>query len=211
MAHPPHLRARKGYTLTEALITITILGVLSTLLLSSLLRSDPSTDTWRVEGKSAAGLIMNAYAAFEMDNAPTTATTWLNILPYINFQRNFYGSADVTIDAPPNTTAVTAFGCSGTTCVVSSSGNATALRLKNGAVVVLPRTLTFNGTGTLNALPFLVDPDGKVTGTRHSAEFWLYADGSIRSVRTLKTNTSNSGGMFSAAVNGDPAWLDFSS
>lgn len=201
-------RIAKGLTLSELLIGLAIIGMIAALTIPKIIQASQSQQL-NANARDAMTLVSGAYADFETENAPATSTTFLDLLSYLTFSRNFYGQSAVTVDPPPNGTNITAFGCSGSTCTLTAAGSASAVRLKSGAVVVFPRTISFSATTGNVALPFLVDPDGERTGTANSVEFWLYVDGTIKSLGNLTASTVNSAGTFSAIASGDPSYLNF--
>jgi prepilin-type N-terminal cleavage/methylation domain-containing protein len=199
----------RGVTLTELMVALSLLGLIMVLVLPQVINSANSSHLNSM-ARDSMTVVSGAFADFEGDQAPASNTTLLDLYPYLSYSKNFHGQSDVTIDPPPQGTGVTAFNCSSTVCsVTSASTTADAVQLKSGAVVVFPRSLSFSATNGNYALPFLVDPDGKATGNKDSVEFWLYVDGTIKSLATMTSSTINSAGTFNPTTNGDPTYLGF--
>jgi len=206
-AHP----VRRAFTLPELLIALAILGLIAALTVPQV--------AYRINAKQALTiandaklLISSAFADYEFANATIPTTFKLDDLAtYFPYAKNLSaGSENISIDCPPQGTSFT-MGCSGsdprTASLTAASANYTIYRLKNGAIVVFPKTWTMNGSTALHALPFVVDYDGKQTTKSDSVEYWLYANGNVLTRQTLTASTVNSSGTYNAVASADPTYL----
>ena len=206
-----HKQLYGGFTLSELLIALVLLGIIASLTVPKLLVS-LNTKQANTLANDAKLLVSSAYADYAFGNPkPPSSFTLAALLPSLPYAKHLNEAGEtVSIDCPPLGTSV-ALGCSGSHPRVATLNPAStdyvSLRLKNGGVLVLPTSLSLGGRSPLHGLPFVVDYDGKASNRSDSVEFWLYSDGTVRTRQTLVANTVNSGGTFNPVPNADPTFL----
>jgi prepilin-type N-terminal cleavage/methylation domain-containing protein len=147
------MRRQSGFTLTELLITLSILGVIATYTIPKLLATQQSS-TYKSAAKEVCAMVAQAYAIYSYKNIPTGATRFSDLTPYMNYlSKKTTGFIDGH-ELEGN------IDCSVTTC----------LKLHNGGVIRYPTSVSFSGTASTNAMSFNFDPDGELNG-RHSVQF----------------------------------------
>jgi prepilin-type N-terminal cleavage/methylation domain-containing protein len=190
---PKPLKHFKGFTLSELLIALMILGEIATFTIPKILTARANTQ-YNAIAKEAAGTISAAYQQLKYTQGITSNTNATDLAVYLNYIKVDTSS---TVDSTPG---------NGT---IDCSSYGTCLKLANGAMLVLKNT-SFGGTGNLNALVIKVDPDG-VTSTNSAVEFDLYTTGRITTWGTCSSNTINSAnpGGWSADPTKDPSWFSW--
>ncbi len=188
----------KGFTLAELLSALAILGVIATFTIPKVLNASQSSQ-WKSGYKEFASMISGAYAAYTLENTPTTATDVGDLTPYMNYVR---------IDT--SSTVDQAYGSAGT--VVCGASNTTCLQLHSGAMAFLALNKCFRGTTDLHAIGFGYDPDGKVTAgglandPGKQLSVTLYFNGRITSRDAVMANTLNGNNNCTGSntINPDP-------
>lgn len=199
-----------GFSLTEVVLTIVIISVLAGLAVPGILTSANNSKRLSVT-KQTISLIGDAFNEKLESNAIDVNSgfqQFVNVgngggLPYTRYLTS---GAARTIDAPPNSLVL----CNtGATCAFTPGiNNIQAITLKNGGLLVFQTTQIF-GTGVNAAIPVVFDPDGESHGDRNSVELWLYADGRLRTARTIiaSTTVTAANTAVAASTTADPAWL----
>lgn len=184
-----------AFTLAELLIALTILGVIATFTIPKVLSSS-ADGRYNAIAKEAAAMISGAYQVYVNERGASTNMTMLDLTSYMNYVSTFSGSID-------DTQTDTFFNCGGATY--------TCYKLHNGAVIILRSAATFNGTTTLNALPFFIDPDGTYSNTTDgpgkSVSIFLYYNGRIADRGNIPAGTINSITSYGAAPAKTPPWF----
>ena len=187
---------KKGFTLAELLVALTILGVIATFTIPKVLTSQQEAKNKSI-AKEAASMVSGAYEAYKQQNTATANTTFAQLTPYMN-----YVSVDTTstIDGYPLWTDQ---GC--------NTGN--CLRLHNGATLFyrISGADRFGSTATTSAMYFYADTDGHtVTGQRKSVLFFMYFNGRITSANNVLDNTQAAdGSTYNPGGGADPAWFNW--
>jgi prepilin-type N-terminal cleavage/methylation domain-containing protein len=145
---------RKGFTLAELLIALAILGVIATFTIQKVLVAQ-SDAKYKAIAKEAAAMVSGAYEQYKNAGLADSNTSFQDLLPYMN-----YVSLDTStpIDGYPGWGS---WGCdSSINCIV----------LHNGARIGFygGGAEPFSGTGNNNAFQFIVDPDGRYSGTTNN-------------------------------------------
>ena len=225
----------KGFSLTEVLIALALVGFVAALAMPKL--GDLGMNNRRLSTvKSTIFLLSSAVAEMQAEGTMIqVGDTFEALLTTVDFKQRYDTSATATtfvMDAPPAT--VMTWGTAGPgVFTLTSSNTATAsmkvIDFKNGATLAYSTSFRFDGQSDLDAIPLLLDVDGVLkngvaanTGgapnpnaARAAVELWLYADGGIRTSQTLKPGTKMryfSGLPLTVATplaNADPLWLKF--
>lgn len=181
--------SRRGFTLSELLIALAILGVIATFTIPKIL-SAQRKGAWVAVAKEAMATVSESYVRYKQSNQATSATTPTDFTQYMNYVRvistgsvdHYTGNLDVD--------------CSWSTC----------LRLHNGAVIHSNATNTFGGTSRQRYIMFAIDPDGtfsgSLSGPGKSLGIMLFYNGRISTIAERVTGDAT-------AVSGiDQAWAD---
>jgi hypothetical protein len=89
--------------------------------------------------------------------------------------------------------------------VACSDVNAGCLKLHNGAILWYWKYVSFNGTGTNNALFIHLDPDG-TTSSSKALNLFIYANGKLRDEGTIESNTVSSDTTRNPNSGNNPSW-----
>jgi len=185
-----------AFTLAELLVTIAILGVIAVFTIPKLLTGSQDNQ-YKAIGKEAAMMIDGAYDAYVMNNTLTLNTQNKHFTPYMNYVA--YDTASI-ID---NVQTLGQLQC--------SSGNP-CFKLHSGAMLITEAT-HFCSTDNTAAVWFLIDPDGKysgsTTGPGKSLKFALYYTGRIVNRGAIDANTGVACSLFSAVPAYDPPWFSW--
>ena len=134
----------RGFSLTEVLIALALMGVLAAMTIPKVLVSQQNS-TLNPRTKDVIFMVQSAYTDYQMENAPGSATTFGHLTPYINYVRT---STTATIDQ-----AGSVSGCGGATPSTScGEANHQCLILSNGAYIKYNTTTSFNNTSATNAV-----------------------------------------------------------
>jgi len=196
-AFPMHCR---GFTLAELLITLAILGTISSFTIPKVLQSQQNTE-YKSIAKESAGMVSSAYSAYKLQNSADTTTKLGDITPFLN-----YVSVDTAsqIDDRQTASAIT----------IQCTAARVCLHLHNGSVL-LYKSPAFNGTASTNGVEFYVDPDGVVTdgttnGPGKTLHFILYYNGRLATRGTLEPNTLVGGFTYTTPDPAfDPPWFNW--
>ncbi len=187
---PPPRNRHKGFTLAELLISLAILGVIATFVIPKIIVNSQNS-TYNSAVLEAAGTVSGAYQRYQSQNQITASFSIKDLTAYLN-----YIAVDTSSTVVSWQTSTT-FTCSAT---------APCLKLHNGSSLQYWATIdSFGGTSTINAVPFLVDPDSKVTdgttnGPGKAVALWLYADGHIGDYGNMRAGTTYTGGSSTSSL-----------
>lgn len=192
----------RGFSLTELLIALGILGIIATLTIPKILNANQA-NTFNVRGREAVSMIINAYTQHKTARGITPSTRSADLTPYMHFLATDNTS---TIDAGQGTSTVIDCSVAGYHC----------LKLHTGGLLFYRSDTAFGNNKSTNAIYFYFDPDGKHSGTGNStgpgksALLMLYYDGELRSFKNVRPNSICSAGC-GTGVNPTPArepdWL----
>jgi prepilin-type N-terminal cleavage/methylation domain-containing protein len=188
-----------GFTLAELLIALAILGVIATFTIPKIISAQQNGAN-NSKAKEAAALMTSALKLYSLSNTITSNTSIQDLTPYMNYtQLDSTGTIDDVYQSG-------SIAC-------NSWGSGRCIRLHNGAFILYWTGDTFNGTSSLNGVPFLFDPDGVYSGTTNgpgkSVMFFLYANGRIKDYGNIDTGTTYSGGTETRNAAGVPPWFSW--
>jgi prepilin-type N-terminal cleavage/methylation domain-containing protein len=193
-----------GFTLAELLISLAILGVITTFTIPKILTAQQNEQN-KAKAKEVAAMISGAYQQAQVAGLISSATKPTDITPYMN-----YISVDTTslIDSHVSW----AGNAGGGKC--QCSANTPCLKLHNGGVLMAGYDLSFGGFATTNVIEFLYDPDtiaagGTVDGPSKSVQFQLYYNGFLTSRSFTLAGTRTSAGNVGAISTADPTWFSW--
>lgn len=192
-----------GFTLAELLISLAILGIIATFTIPKVLQNQANSK-YNAMAKEVMGMISGAYQTYKISNTPTASFSISNLTPYMNYLRI---DSSTTIDDNPGDS-------NGLPC---SDPTWQCLRLHDGGIILFPAAgaYGFGGTASTNGTFIQFDPDGlnlnpsSADGPGKGLEFWLYANGGIRTTQDLLTNTCNSNWCINAIPNSNPGWFSW--
>ncbi len=186
----------KGFTLAELLSALAILGVIATFTIPKVLQGSQNGQKLAIT-KEIAASISSAYSAYNLDSTPTSTTGPIDLTSYFNYVRLDTSSL---IDERE-----------GLTSANCAAANRVCMVLHNGATLAVYDTVNFAGTSSLNAVWFLVDPDGSysgaTTGSGKGVKLWLYYNGRLTSQGSIETGTLYSGGTSNPEP--DVSWFEW--
>ena len=186
----------KGFTLAELLIALVILGVIATFTIPKVLQTQQAS-SWKSSAKDVAGMLSGALQEARLNGTFSASTKVADLTPYMN-----YLSVDSTsqVDVVQTGNSVT---CSGKLC----------LKLHNGGMLFTAfnaGTDTYCNTTSTNAVSFYFDPvsgDSGTTDTGKAVVFWLYANGMVRSYKTINAGTCyGTPACAISCANPNPGW-----
>ena len=168
-----------GFTLAELLICLLIIGEITTFTIPKLITSQQNTQSNAIT-KEAAGTLSTALMQYKVTNTLSTSTSTADLTPYLNY-------------VAKDSTSIIDSESGGTSLDCSTAGTA-CYRLHNGAMLWCGTTnVDFGGTGTLNAIYFLFDPDGRyggsTSGPSKSLKIYLYTTGRVATWASITSNT----------------------
>ena len=145
-----HPLYRTGFTLSELLIALTILGVIATFTIPKVLSSQQNSQ-FNAVGKEVISMISGSLSAYGLQGAVSSATGPADLTPFMN-----YVAVDTskTIDSLP--------GLGSVSC---ASANRHCLLLHNGAVLRITEFNHFCSINNNQYIFFILDADGKYSGS----------------------------------------------
>jgi prepilin-type N-terminal cleavage/methylation domain-containing protein len=189
-----------GFTLTELLISLSILGVIAIFIIPKILIAQQNNRNNAI-AKEAAGMLAGAFSSYKLNYQSVTTMYPSDLFTALNYVKSDSSS---TIDAEQTQ--------ANSTC---TSPGAPCVKLHSGAMVMAWDVCGhFGGGNTTNAVYYQIDPDGIVTdgttnGPGKSLVFALYYSGRISTYGTLATGTTSQTCALSATANRDPSWFSW--
>ena len=181
-----------GFTLSEVLIALVILGVIATFTIPKVLQSQQSSQ-YSASAKEMMAMVSGAYAAYQQSHTPDANTRPDDLTPYMNY---------VSV-----ITSGTQFNNFSNTSFSPCNSSNICLRMHNGGLMVYTAGSTFGGTADPYALWYRYDEDGKATTGDLSLGIFLYYSGRITTYANILPNTQAISGPFSPGT--DPPWFSF--
>lgn len=189
-----YIMQRNGFTLTELLVTLGILGVIATFTIPKLLNVQQQGN-YNAMAKEVVVMLSNAYSNVKLENGISADNGKTDMIPFFNYVK--IDSTSVVDHSDGNNR-----NCSG--------GGSRCIKLHNGGVLHFSEGgayNTFAGLNTTNSLGFAFDPDG-VDSDVWAVQFYLYADGGITSSENILPNTYH-GTNGPIAAGADPDWFSW--
>lgn len=161
----------KGFTLSELLIALAVLGVIATFTIPKVLQSQQDSK-YNTIAKEAASAVSDAYNSLRLAGKASTSSQMQDLTPYLNYVKV---DSTTIIDNIP--------GIVDASC---ADANRQCLVLHNGAYLRYGTGASHTFTGDGGLIWFYIDPDGKRSGTSNgtgkSVQFNLYQNGRITSI-----------------------------
>ncbi len=193
---PPFHHRNKGFTLTELLIGLAILGIVATFTIPKILATQQNSQKVAL-AKEAISSVAAAYQMLILKSGVSINTKIADVQPYLN-----YVAIDTTSQLDDRVGANGMYDCSsGTTC----------LRMHGGGTLYWPMYGSFNTTNPLQVVYFFYDPDSMRTGIAGDAPgkavcFTLYMSGRITTLGNVDPGSIiPSGEVFNPGA-WDPTW-----
>jgi prepilin-type N-terminal cleavage/methylation domain-containing protein len=194
----------KGFTVTELLIALSILGLIATFTIPKVISSQQNGQ-YSAAAKESVSAVVAAYQAWALQNGGGSTTAGFSqFVPYLNYTKLDSSS---TIDHIYTNSTVSL------TCGASSS---VCLQLHSGAVIRYFPQDTFGGTASTNGIAFYLDPDGHVTdgttnGPGKSIIFFLMYNGRVTDNTSGYTISYNNGSpqSWGSCATCKPPWFDW--
>jgi prepilin-type N-terminal cleavage/methylation domain-containing protein len=197
MTNPMLISFRLGFSLSELLISMAILGVIASFSIPKILQSQQDTQ-FKTIAKETAGMLAGAYDACRLNGNCNATSDSRDLSQYMN-----YVILD-TVSIIDSYNTDTSIDC--------SSGSAGCLQLHNGAILKLS-SANFAGSATTNAIYVDLDPDGKYSGISSGpskgVRFFLYYNGRIATYGTISPGTVSSNGTRNPDPARDPSWFSW--
>ena len=193
---------KKGFTLAEILIALAIMATIAVFTIPKMLDSsaDSDNENWKRAVKQGVSVVQAAYTQYRLDNRSVPSTFHLNnATQYLDYVRI---ETALQIDGTP------CFGAP----ISCWAANTYCYRLKNGSVLQWNGNEGYNGTGSLNAIKWRIDPDGKVTGPagqdpgKAIVFYTYYVSGKTRDRDNIDPNTTGGFGTDSPNSACTPNW-----
>lgn len=208
MRHETKISPTAGFTLSELLIALAILGVIAVFTIPKVLQNQQDS-RYKAMAKEMAGSIEGAFQSYELANQVTGSVGPRDLTPYLNYVKADTSAA--AVDGGYNDTVNPTFTC-------DQWGSTVCLRMHNGGALIYWTGDTFGGTASTSVVNFMFDPDGKVTdgttnGPGKSVGFYLYLDGRLRTDVSVEPNSTwfNGASTFTAnpCATCDPPWFSW--
>jgi prepilin-type N-terminal cleavage/methylation domain-containing protein len=192
----------QGFTLSELLIALAVLGLIATFTIPKVLYSTQSKQMNSIT-KELASAVVNAIMAEEVETGPLTVNADINAILDRRLMTLGRDTSSM-IDVEPGNPFVTSIDCSNTAFFICR-------KLQNGAVISIDYDTKIGGTSANDGFMFFLDPDGKLSDFKAIA-FFIYVDHGIKTRSQLKNpsyvmNTSSF--TLTPRANSDPSWFSW--
>lgn len=190
-----------GFTLAELLIALVILAEIATFTIPKVITVQQDSQN-KAKAKEIAATIAAAYQQYALQYGISATTGIKDFTQYMNY---------VSVDS---TTTIDSYYTDGSRACNWASG--TCLKMHNGAYIQYWPGDMFNGTNTTHGVPFLIDPDGRLTnggttsGPGKSLYFFIYYNGRVTDLGNIENNTSwNNGTNWGPNPAQVPPWFSW--
>jgi prepilin-type N-terminal cleavage/methylation domain-containing protein len=185
-----------GFSLTELLIALMILGEIATFTIPKVLMAQQS-NSYNATAKEAIGTISGAYQSYKLAQGDVSCLPAWNLTSYLNYVAI---DTTTTLDDAPG-------GGANRQC----NNTRKCLRLHNGGMIYFWNQLLPGSTTQAFGVTF--DPDGKFTGLQDSLEIEVFANGRVATWGTvtasdnyMQTNATCASTAWTPGSH-DPTWL----
>lgn len=188
----------KGFTLSELLVALAILGVIATFTIPKVLQSQQDNSKKAI-AKEAAAMVSEAFVLYKQENTLTSSFEPRMLKKYLNYVKE--ETAGQLVDG-----AVTenSYACSATRV---------CLKLHNGGTLLLEGGETFAATTNNRFVWVLIDPDGSYsgssTGPGKGLWFGLFYNGRLSTWQQFPADATNSNGLWGPCAGCDPTWFSW--
>jgi prepilin-type N-terminal cleavage/methylation domain-containing protein len=195
---------KRGFTLSELLISLALLGVIAVFTIPKILITQQDS-RYNATAKEVVAMISEAYLRLKQDKGISTSTSSGDLSPYMNY---------VSVANPAS--EIDGLGDGGTS--YTRDCDITCLRLHSGGILKLTSNscggvTAFGGTSATHSISFTFDPDGlpyaTAGGTGTAIEFLLFYNGRV-TTRGEQAGYANScfsaGGPFPSL---NPSWFSW--
>lgn len=205
------LTHKNAFTLAEAMVSLTLTGILIAvslpMILSSVQNSTESANGSKIKRMQTE--LANAMSAYKRTNDVNLATN-VNVLEQMTYSRR-YTSGSITLDAPPRDEDDNANATDASLDFdLSAAGNNAYTLPFGGTLVAEAQDFSSEAFATCanpeqRALRFLYDPDSSNSSSNDSVLLYVYENERVRSLGTLVPNTCTQTATSQARVLGaDP-------
>jgi len=174
---------KKGFTLAELLICVTILGEIAAFAIPKIIYSQQNS-RFNAVAKEDLATLAQAYQVLSLNGRVSQNTTAKDLITYINYTK--YDTSSLIDDV---------YGYAGT---VSCDSTNPCTRLTNGSVIKF-NACSFSGTTpNTNVIEVYVDPDGTVTSSGaansdgKSVRGYIYYSGRIATWGSIDSGATSS-------------------
>ncbi len=196
-----------GFTLSELLVSLLILGEIATFTIPKILSAQQNGQN-NARAKAVAAMLSEAFNIHKLNGLVTASTRTTDLTPYMNYL-SYDTTSGRAVDYIPRYsyyfTCSSAYPC---------------LDLPGGGVLMLLNNCFLGGTSSLNYLDFLYDPDGTFNGDYtvntfngqgKSIYFALYANGFLTTRNNMKSGSVQGGcaGTTGPGTGFDPGWFEW--
>lgn len=185
-----------GFTLSELLISLSVLGLISALTLPNVYNSVNKNKNNAV-AKETFQMISQAFEMYSTNNSITASTSINDLLPYMNYRE--MDTSGTLVDLSPLTPGANR---------ACNTANPCLQLLNGGAIWLYDGSL--GGTTEKHCLTLLLDPNGKYDNNKDGLWLLIYSNGRVlTSATALDNSTTGSGEVFSAIPGDDPTWFSW--
>jgi prepilin-type N-terminal cleavage/methylation domain-containing protein len=190
---------KTAFTLAELLIALVILGVIATFTIPKVVQNQRD-QRYNAVVKEAASAVVQAYGLYQKDNGFSTSVTMDDFIPYLGYVKH---NPPFRVDGVWGNLDIHCGGTSG------------CLLLSSGATIQWTFGENFSGTGTTNAIRFVVDPNGStdqpisLTSPGKSTQFFLYYNGRLSEYSGIPDGTVTSTGSYNHMNGNTPPYFSW--
>jgi len=185
-----------GFTLSELLIALVILGVIATFTIPKVLTSQQD-GKYKAMAKETIATVSQAFDVHRLNGNLSGTTKSKDLMQHMNY---------VKLDTATTVDRVVGW----TDAVCDNNTTWDCYQLHNGGMLFFGNGTSFGGTAPTNGTYFYFDADGVQNGPAgDSILFFIYYDGAIRTYATLKDNTTYNAGTINPDPTKDPPWFNW--
>lgn len=188
--------SKKGFTLAELLISLSVLGVIATFTIPKILQAQQGS-TFNAIGKEDASAVSGIYQIYVQNNGYSSGLSLNTLVSNLNY---------VKVDS---TSLIDSYPGQGS---LDCSSGWKCYRMHNGSIIAFDPGQTFGATDNLAITYFYVDPDGTYSGTTtgsgKSVVFFLYYNQRMSTLGNAVAGSHDAFGVtYNPTPSKDPTWL----